>query len=320
MVLAFRVRVPESTSEGYKDNKSVKVTPDVLDPICIAEVDGIGTMARVNVTDPLINVTKVTLDGTSTVPPDGIARYRISLQNKDSAPISGVIVTDTLPEGPQGYDFEYVGVVDGYPEQSEVIGRQVVWRDLTILGDRTLELRFEARATIFHGTYYNDVSAWCPRHQDIEPGNVGAPVSVESDVILYKTVYPTQTVNGKSVVYTITLGNSSNIHLEDVRITDTLPAGFSFGGMLHHDDPLPRRTSPVVVWDLGRVDRDSTEELVFRALIHLVTGTVTFTDTYFNKVEGYSPSALIPGREKGAPVQVAWGEMPTVYLPVVLRN
>ena len=57
-------------------------------------------------------------------------------------------------------------------------------------------------------------------------------------------------------------------------------------------------------------------EVVFEVQV----GIDVISGTYYNAVNGYSPSALIPGAESEAPVQVEPVDILKVYLPLVLRN
>jgi hypothetical protein len=73
-----------------------------------------------------------------------------------------------------------------------------------------------------------------------------------------------------------------------------------------------------VVWDVGDLGKGKIEELVFEVRV----GADVITGTYYNNVEGYSPSALIPAADEAAPLEVegqAVGNL-MVYLPVVLKN
>jgi len=306
LVLAFRVWVPAGTPLDKYKNVVEATTTDL---VCIK---GTGPTAQVAVVDEIIDMTKQA--DPEKVPPLGIVRYEIKLKNLDSVPVNGVIVTETLPSA-LGQDFKFVGIAEGDPDPSEVNGRRVIWRGLTVPGDTTFKLRFDAQATVLFGKYENQVGADCPRSR-ITPSDsdVEAPVTVLPGVVLYKTVSPTYTKAGRPVIYTVTLNNQWTGALEDVRITDTLPAGFSYRQML--DGPAPVQRSPVVIWELDQLGKRESEEFVFQAQVALdvVTGT------YHNSIEGHSPSALIPGVEETALVEVAGVDLSQVYLPVVLRG
>jgi uncharacterized repeat protein (TIGR01451 family) len=126
-------------------------------------------------------------------------------------------------------------------------------------------------------------------------------------------VSPKQTVNGGIVTYTITLENQSETTIEDIHITDTLPAGFGFREMLPLG-PTPVLTFPQVVWDLADIGPGENKELAFQVLVEPdVTSGV-----YRNTVEGHSPASLIVGVRAIAPVEVEGTRL--VFLPLLLRN
>jgi len=99
-----------------------------------------------------------------------------------------------------------------------------------------------------------------------------------------------------------------------VRITDTLPAGFLYRQTV--GGPTPVRISPVVVWELDQLEERTSQDFVFRAQV----GFDVITGTYYNKLEGYSPSALIAGVADAAPVETEWRDMALMYLPTMLRG
>jgi hypothetical protein len=106
------------------------------------------------------------------------------------------------------------------------------------------------------------------------------------------------------------------VDLATVRITDTLPAGFSY----YRSVSLPSgaalvRQSPLV-WTLSQLKKGNSAAFVFEARV----GADVISGTHLNTVEASSPSAQIPAAEDTAPVMVEWRELPTVYLPLVLRN
>ncbi len=61
-----------------------------------------------------------------------------------------------------------------------------------------------------------------------------------------KTVYPSAVVAGSVVTYTITVTNTGNETAPSATVTDTLPSGFTFGGMVQ--GPAPTSVGAEVVW------------------------------------------------------------------------
>lgn len=309
VVIVFSAHVPQNMPlDSYKND----VAGTTTDLACIEDV---APMAQVKVVNEILELSKVATP--DEVAPQGVVEYEIRVKNLDSVDVTGVVITETLPKGLPGQEFEFITVTAGFPAPSQVNGRQVVWNDLTVPGEETLKLRFKAEAPILFGTYNNDVSGWYPRGEEVtlkDPFAVKAPVVVLPGVVTYKTAYPTQTTTGGTVVYTITVYNGLSSALEDVRITDTLPAGFTYQRKLG-DTPSPVSLSPLV-WELPSVKKTSSQALVFEVKI----GLYAISGTHYNEMEGHSPSALIPSVEEGAPVHVTAAEMWSVYLPLVLKN
>jgi uncharacterized repeat protein (TIGR01451 family) len=308
--LVFRVSIPQNMPLGNYKNDVSGTTTD------LACVEDIAPTAQVKVVNEVLELSKVVV-GSDEVPPQGVVEYEIRIKNLDSVDVTGVVITETLPEGLPGQEFEFITVTADSPAPSAIAGRQVVWRDLTVPGGETLKLRFQARVPILFGTYINDVSGWYPRGEEItlvDPFDVQAPVVVLPGVVMYKTVYPTETMTGGIVVYTVTVYNGLNSALEDVRITDTLPAGFRYRRKLGDTPPLAS-LSPLV-WELSQIAKTTKQELVFEVEV----GFDTVSGTHYNDVAGYSPSALIPAVEDGAPVHVTATETWSVYLPYILKS
>jgi uncharacterized repeat protein (TIGR01451 family) len=303
LVLAFRIDVPEDQTLTKYKNEVEGWTTD------LACIEGTGETAQVEVADQIIAIEKKA--NPEEVP--GVVRYELELKNRDSVPIPDVTVIDTLP-GVLGQYFEFLGMAEGYPEPSEVNGPQLIWRNLTIPGQTTLWLRFDAQSPVLFGNYHNQIVASCPR-QYIEPPveDIEATVTMLPGVVLYKTAFPTFTTNGGTVVYTVTLNNQWTKALEDIRTTDTLPAGFEYRRTLA--GPTPIQQSPVVAWELDRLDKGKSQDFVFQVGV----GFRVISGTYFNEVRGHSPSAQIPGVDETAPVEVEAGDISLVFLPIVHR-
>jgi uncharacterized repeat protein (TIGR01451 family) len=301
--LVFRVRVPQNIT--WAKYKNYVYAGDTTETYCVQQID---PTAEIETVKEIIELKKKATP--TEVPPLGIVRYEITLKNKDSVPVTGINVTDTLPSV-LGGDFVFVGMAPGDPAPSEVNGRQVVWRNLTVPGETTLKLRFDAQASPLYGLALNEVDAWCPRSQEItpeDPWDVVAPVSVLPGVLVEKTADVTQAIENSLVVYTITLYNGSKNNLTGALITDTLPAGFLYHSVVP-PTPIPISRSPLV-WRLD-IPKQSTRYIVFKAR---VMSCDICSGTYHNTVTGYSPDALIPGVKDAAPVEVAATGVPCAAL------
>ncbi len=223
--------------------------------------------------------------------PFGVVEYDLRLINKTTAPVTGLTITDTLPPG-----FEFVSVLPGYPEPDST--NPLVWRDLSIAAspvsgfEKWLQIRYKARASGLFGVYYNRVKGLSASTSVTYADDYWDDVelSVLPGVGLDKVVRPEQAAAGQTVVYTLTVNNRSGKAIAGVRVTDTLPSGFSYQGMVAGADPVA--TTPGVVWTVDRVDNEETVQFVFAAAIdgQLRSGT------YCNRARGMA-------HEVGAPTE-----------------
>jgi uncharacterized repeat protein (TIGR01451 family) len=248
-----------------------------------------------------------------TTGPFGIVQYRMKLTNLTRAPIRGLLITDTLPPG-----FQFVSVLDGYPQPASV--RPLVWRDLALdpLGAKNddLEIRFKARASGLFGLYYNRVegfsaSSYVTLTRDYFDK---VEVAVLPGVALYKTANTDRADAGQTVIYTLTVDNRSAEDITGVRITDTLPPGFNYLGMIWGE--LPITTTPDLVWLVGEVDSGAKTELIFGVSID----SQIPSDIYCNQASGTAVEKDDPTAEVVIPDTDLTACMTVKGLPTVTRN
>lgn len=206
----------------------------------------------------------------SSVGPFGKVEYTIELNNKTTAPVTGLTITDTLPEG-----FQFLSVLPGYPEP--VSTNPLVWRDLSMEASpasgatERLQISFEARAPGVFGGFINELdfvsdSTYVTYTGTYDDYKEDVRVQVIPGVALYKSVWPSnQAAAGETVVYTLTVDNRSNKAIAGVRVTDTLPQGLSYQETLAGAEPI--MTTPDLVWTVSQLDDGETAEFVFRAAI-----------------------------------------------------
>jgi uncharacterized repeat protein (TIGR01451 family) len=259
---------------------------------------------KVSVVDYALLLNKVPL--ITRVPPLTLVDFDISLQNLDAYTFTVQTVTDTLPAG-----FVYYGMVSG-PEPA-VLGDKITWSDLVIPGNFTATLRVRTQAAVVTGSYVNNVAGYCSETLVKPPASL-TPVVVANDFELSKTVGITQANPGDIVPYTITLVNLSQTPYTQMRITDTLPAGFTFL-QTKAGYPAPSQLGSgngEPVWSGLSLPANCGVDgcslvLAFEAQI----GAQVAEDTYYNRIIGSSPSGPIPGPLDTAPVNVTIPPTPT---------
>ncbi len=238
----FDASVASSVADGTYSNSATTTTATA--GATITNFDGTPTATiadNVTVTSPVLAVTKTT--STPNVAPLGTATYTITVTNSGTANAAGTRVTDTLPAG-----FVYTGTtsvtVNGAATAAYTAGGTVAapqWDTnpaggFTVNAGQTLVIVFNATAVATAGTYNNDASATSTNARSIT-NFVGTASTTEdvtvSNIILAvtkTTSTPTvvNTVTGTTAAYTVTVTNNGSASATGVKLSDTLPAGFTF--------------------------------------------------------------------------------------------
>jgi uncharacterized repeat protein (TIGR01451 family) len=223
------------------------------------------------------------------VGPFGLVDYTIEATNLTGGPVYNLRITDTLEGG-----FQYVGTTSG---PQPISTSPLVW-EIPYLGPKgssggadKATIQFRARAGVLLGSWYNMVDGASPSTYVTRTTNYMRDVEVRvvPGVGLYKVAEPTTVMTGQTVVYTITLYNASGAPIRNIRITDTLPAGFTYQATIAGTPPV--LTSPVVIWAIaGPVNNGDRIVLAFRARV----GNDLASGRYFNRVSGYAEKAVSP--------------------------
>jgi uncharacterized repeat protein (TIGR01451 family) len=307
VTIIFRVSVSPTATLGNKDAIFSFVDQP---PICFEKLDN--GEGRVEVVDSIIEMEKT--PNNVQVPSGGIVEYTVKFTNRDSNPFNPVTITDTLPAG-----FSFVGMLSG-PAPSVISGTQVIWQGYSLGGGMTT-WKFQVQAAILFGNYYNHIAAYTPE-TPIED-ELSDPVTVLPQIDLTLDVMPATIPAGQTVFYTITLINISGDSYGQISITDTLPAGFSFGGAMP-GYPAPNEINlggRQVVWRNLSVpsacEGGCEVLLVFKVIVNFSVPP----GVYGSDIDGYSPEVLVPDIVQGAPVTVtSSGLVPVLWLPIVARE
>ncbi|MBI5879394.1 MAG: DUF11 domain-containing protein [Chloroflexi bacterium] len=244
------------------------------------------------------------------VPPLGKFYYQVSFHNNTPYSVTIQRFTETLPGLTSKWRFDsMISPADAQPVSTSPL----VWQNLVVPRFQDYILSFYVRASTDFGTYVNTWSNSAPAvgtgvMTGLVPsgfiltavmGYLEAPVQVIPGVGLDKVVSPDTLFSGDQAIYTITLVNLSGGTINNVRITDTLPAGFQYGSMVVGSSPV--LTTPLV-WDVGNVLNGDANRVTisFRATV----GISTATGTYYNRVTATSSNVLIPPTDDTAPLRV----------------
>lgn len=304
---SFKVRVnPEigsgTTIKNSKTEYYVSSAEILLDPI-VGKKD-----ANVKVLPTLYKtVLAERMSGqTALVYPGDYAVYTLEIFNPLDVPLTGVLVTDTLPGEPM--PFSYTLPQEGSPAPNFISedGRLLVWSvDLPPLGSvtRSFEVLVPRQIGIPENansvTYKNALAA---AHSEIwfDDESGLASVKVEAPLTMNKIVKPNQVLNGDTVIYTITLTNDGPYLVANIRLTDTLEGGFVYQAMVSGPDPInPMSTTNPIVWDGLQVAAGEEIQISFAA-----TAYGSWLSTYKNNLNAYSPDVTIPARKGLAGVKI----------------
>ena len=298
--LAFTVTAP-TTLATYQNIVKASSMSNPL--ICIPR-----TTSSITVKPPRIRMSNKTATP-NTVGPYGLFTYDLSLLNEGPFAITMSRFTDTLP-GLTGHPWKFIAMQSGDPQP--VSTDPPAWQNLTINAGATLRLRFTVRTDTQFGTYPNlpatspppmgagQYTATLPAGWVITAASsIDAKVSVIPGVGLNKEVSPTEATTGGSVIYTITLVNLSGSTINNVRVTDTLPSGFTFESAVAGDVPL---TASPLVWSLGNIQSGEQYKKVLAFRVRIANNLPS--STYYNRVDARSDNILIPSTDLIAPVVV----------------
>jgi len=272
--LAFRIRAPFTTTT-YATYASANPWNS---NICIPK-------ARLDI--PVVNGVELKkTPNPNSIGPYGLVEYTLEATNLTGEPVYNLRITDTLPFG-----FQYITTTSGPPPVSL---SPLVW-EIPYLGSaqsglNRATIRFQVRSYVLVGYQYNWVdgvsaSTYVTRINGYENH---VRLMVVSGIGLYKVAEPTTVMTGQTVVYTITLYNGSETAIQNIRITDTLPAGFTYDGMV--SGLPPAQTNPLVWLPPNPLDKGNSIVLAFRARV----GNDLASGRYFNRVSGYARKAVSP--------------------------
>ncbi|GAB4498878.1 MAG: hypothetical protein OHK0052_12920 [Anaerolineales bacterium] len=304
---SFKVRVNPETGSGttIKNSKTeyyVSSAEILLDPI-VGKKD-----ANVKVLPTLYKtVLAERMQGsTALVYPGDYAVYTLEIFNPLDVPLTGVLVTDTLPGEPMPFSYTLPQQGSPAPDWISEDGRLLVWSvDLPPLGSvtRSFEVLVPRQIAIPENassvTYKNALAAAHPATWfDDESGL--ASVKVEAPLTMDKVVKPNQVLNGDTVIYTITLTNDGPYLVANIRLTDTLEGDFIYQAMVSGPDPInPMSTTNPIVWDGLQLAAGEQMKIAFAA-----TAYGSWLSTYKNNLNAYSPDVTIPARKGRASVKI----------------
>ena len=230
--------------------------------------------ADVQTQESNISVTK-TADPTFGTPGTNVT-FTLRVENKGSASLQHVFVSDLLPAG-----LTYVSSTSG----SVHAGQNVSWSDVGPLSsgeNKSLQIEAYIDGSIAgtHNLTNNvDVSGKPENGQNVT-ANASADVQAqEANISVSKTADPTFGTSGTNVTFTLVVENTGSASLQHVFVSDLLPAGLTYvsstSGSVH--------AGQNVSWpDIGLLSSGDEKSLVIEAYID---GSVSGTHNLTNNVD-----------------------------------
>lgn len=200
-----------------------------------------------------------TVVATSSVGPQDILVYNLSVTNPYTRPLNDVTISDVLPAHLQVTDVTDGGVITGNPG-----AQTVTWKLGTLAASEHRDLKI--RVAVMNDTkddeqlknVFSLTSAEFPAPNGLESGAVSV-YTWKTAASITKTASKPEVAIGDLVTYTLDLkNNSTNAALVDVQVTDTPSQGLSYvpGTTLLDGQPFP---DPVVdgnklLWVVDRLE------------------------------------------------------------------
>ncbi len=231
LVLSFKVQA--AVKPGDYTNL-VKITGSEVGEV--DEGDGLSL-----VVEPRPSLTLTTAATTDKATTGGTVTYVLSVNNVGSAVAKGVVVSATLPPGfiyttTAGFEGNSSRITNVDPPGSSLLPVWASWNIPPMSNGAPGLLRVTFQARILPGVQPGiyTLTTGLTASQDIpaETAGDGAPVAVGkgTTIPISMTVAPTSPYapQGGTVTYVITVENDSNDAATGAKVTDTLPAGFTY--------------------------------------------------------------------------------------------
>ncbi len=214
--------------------------------------------------------------------------YVLQVENQTGAVVHNVVITDVLPE-----KWSYVDVVGDTPEPDTFLPS---WTLDEIGPEESVDLSFKARSGPQLGLQHNWVDAEAPINWGLsEKYTDNVEVFVVSGIGFYKDVTPREVYTDSLVTYTLNLYNGADYRLSNIVITDVLPSGFEYQGIVSGQPPevVPDSDPQMLVWRVsGNLNGGDTLQFIFTAK----TGADLYTAKYYNNamIEALNDSTGTP--------------------------
>jgi len=252
---------------------------------------GYGGDNIITITQPISGVIGVSKWVTPTIlPQGGVATYSVRFQNVVTVPILVNVITDALPTGvTYGGVTASSDIMAGNSSISPTVGATgtLVWYGIPQVsylvpasGTVTagvpgyIDLIYTATVTSTEGMYTNWVTAVVGK-ETTDPVSATVRVGQVADLETAKSANPDAVVAGGTLTYTLVYTNNGPSDAQNVTITDTLPTGVTFGGMVSVAPPLfgPTQTGQLLTWYTPTLAAGAWGSIVFTVTVGADAGS-----------------------------------------------
>ncbi len=255
-------------TQGTKTNTARVTRSDQFDPTSTPgnNVEDEDDQDSVTVTPPVVDIAigKTALPVRPSV--GGTVTFTVSATNEGTSNASGLIVSDTLPDG--------LTLVNSQTESGVYNAATGLWNIGGLAGGATATLEITATVDRF-APIVNVAEVQRVNEFDDDPANDSATITVtpaSANLSLTKTVDEAQPNVGQDVTFTLTINNTGPDSAGMVTVGDALPAGLTFVS----STPSVGDYNPVTgIWTVGTIASGATASLQLRAT---VSGEVALTN------------------------------------------
>jgi uncharacterized repeat protein (TIGR01451 family)/fimbrial isopeptide formation D2 family protein len=241
--ITFNALVPIGGTCGKYDNSVTATSTTGIHTYTPYTGTGTATAEDVTVTGTL-SASKTTSTPTVVNTPTGTqATYTIVLTNTGQCTIPNASITDALPAGFTYLSTGAIGFTGGATRPTTTNptagATAPIWSNFTLPSGSTVSLTFTANiaSSVVNGTYNNNASATTTTAGITVTPYVGTSSTQEdvtitsANLVVSKTASTpsvTNTAAGTQATYSLTVTNSGTAAATGVKVTDTLPAGFTY--------------------------------------------------------------------------------------------